>query len=79
MGETSRGRILERNPDKSLKSFPLVIHSHLYSFAFDLYFLKLTQPLTVSTVLVLYTVQEKGGKPDRKLIPHSLWFKGSDQ
>ncbi len=49
-----RVRILGRNADKSL------IHSHLYSLALDLYFFKLTQPLTVS-------VKEKGGKPDRKL------------
>jgi hypothetical protein len=28
------------------------------------------QPLTVSTVQLLYTVKEKGGKPDRK--PHPL-------
>jgi hypothetical protein len=33
------------------------------------YFFKLTQPLTVSTVQLLYTVKEKGGKPDRKTIP----------
>ncbi len=35
----------------------------------DFYFFKLTQPLTVSTVQLLYTVKEKGGKPDRKLYP----------
>jgi hypothetical protein len=27
------------------------------------------QPLTVSTVQLLYTVKEKGGKPDRKPYP----------
>jgi hypothetical protein len=27
------------------------------------------QPLTISTVQLLYTVKEKGGKPDRKLNP----------
>jgi hypothetical protein len=27
---------------------------------------KLTQPLTVSTVQLLYTANEKGGKPDKK-------------
>ena len=36
----------------------------------DLYFFKLTQPLTVSTVLLLYTVKEKGGKPYP--LPYSL-------
>jgi hypothetical protein len=32
------------------------------------------QPLTVSTVQLLYTVKEKGGKPDRKphLLPYGL-------
>jgi hypothetical protein len=32
-------------------------------------FFKLTQPLTVSRVQLLYTVKEKGGKPDRKPYP----------
>ncbi len=32
----------------------------------DFYFFKLTQFLTVSTVQSLYTVKEKGEKPDRK-------------
>ncbi len=36
----------------------------------DFYFFKLTQPLTLSIGEVLYTVKEKGGKPDRK--PHPL-------
>jgi hypothetical protein len=34
-----RGRILGGNPDKSLKVFHLVIHSHLYSFALRFIFL----------------------------------------
>ncbi len=51
---------------KVLRVFLLAIHSHLYSFALDLYFFKLTQPLTGSTVHLLYMVKEKGGKPDRK-------------
>jgi hypothetical protein len=40
----------------------------------DLYFFKLTQPLTVFTVQLLYTEKEKGGKPDRKPypLPYSL-------
>ncbi len=42
----------------------------------DFYFFKLTQPLIVSTVQLLFTVKEKGGKPDRK---PSLWFKKSIQ
>jgi hypothetical protein len=35
----------------------------------SMYFFKLTQPLTVSTVQSLYTVKEKGGKPYRKPYP----------
>jgi hypothetical protein len=35
----------------------------------DFYFFKLTQPLTFSTVQLLYTVKEKGGKPERKSYP----------
>jgi hypothetical protein len=50
-----------------LRVFLLAIHSHLYSLA--LRFFKLTQPLTVSTVQLLYTVKEKGVKPDRKPYP----------
>jgi hypothetical protein len=34
-------------------------------------FFKLTQPLTVSTI----QLKKKGGKPDRKPYPLSLWFK----
>jgi hypothetical protein len=49
-----------------LRVFLLAIHSHLQIFALDLYFFTLTQPLTVSTVELLYTVKEKGGKPDRE-------------
>jgi hypothetical protein len=40
------------------------------------YFFKLAQPLTVSRAQLLYTVKEKGGKPDRKpYLWSSLWFK----
>ncbi len=35
----------------------------------DFYFFKLALPLIVSTVQLLYTVKEKGGKPDRKPYP----------
>jgi hypothetical protein len=41
---------------KVLTVFLLAIHIHLYLF-------KLTQPLTVSTVQLMYTVKGKGGKP----------------
>ncbi len=51
-----QNQILGRNPDKSIKSFPP-------------YFFKPTQPLRVSTVLLPYTLKEKGGKPDKKPKP----------
>jgi hypothetical protein len=35
----------------------------------DAYLFKLTQPLTVYAVQLLYTVKEKGGKPERKPYP----------
>jgi hypothetical protein len=40
----------------------------------DFCFFKLTQPLTVLSVQLLYTVREKGGNPDRKPypLPYSL-------
>ncbi len=61
-----RGRILGRNPDTSLKSFPpCYSQSHLQLWLKDLYFFKLTQPLTVS-------VKEKWGKPERKPYPLPL-------
>ncbi len=43
---------------KVLRVYFLVIHSHICGFAWDFYFFKLTQPLTVS-------VNEKGGKTHR--------------
>jgi hypothetical protein len=48
-----------------LRVFLIAIHSHLYSFA--LRFLFLQTHTTYYTVL--YTVKEKGGKPDRKPYP----------
>ncbi len=70
----SRGRILGRNLDKSLSSLLLTVTST--TLPWDFYFFKLTQPLTASSVYLLNTIKEKGGKPDRTL---SLWFKKSIQ
>ncbi len=39
------------------------------ALTWDFYFFKLTQPLTVSRIQLLYTVKEKRGKPDRKPLP----------
>jgi hypothetical protein len=49
-----------------IKAFILAIHSHLYSFALKFLFL---QTHATSTLELLYTVKEKGGKPDRKPYP----------
>ncbi len=54
----SRGRILGRSPDKRLQGFPPWC-CHLYSFAWDLYYFKLTQNFTVFTVQLLYTKVER--------------------
>ncbi len=56
----NRGRILGRNPDKSLKSFPPCYSRHLYSIALRFLFLH-----THAT-----SGKEKWGKPDRN--PYQL-------
>ncbi len=62
-----------------VKSFPpCYSKSPLQSAAlpWDFYFFKLTRPVTVSsTVHLLYTVNEKGGKPDRKPYPLPYGFR----
>ena len=63
---------LEEIQTKVLRVFLLASHSNLCSLELRFKFLKLTQPLTVSTVQLLYTVKEKGGKPDRK--PYHLSY-----
>ncbi len=65
-----RGRILGRNPDKRFP--PLLFTVTSTALPWDLHFFKLTQPLTGSTVQLLYTDKEKGRKPDRK--PYSLSY-----
>ncbi len=62
----TRGKILERNPDKNLKEFSSLLNTVISIYLpRDFYFFKLTQPLTYS-VKLLYTVKEKGGNPERK-------------
>jgi hypothetical protein len=60
--------ILERNPDKS---FPSCYLQSLLQLCIEIFISSITgnQPLTVSTVQLLYTVKEKGGQPDRKPYP----------
>jgi hypothetical protein len=61
-----RGRILGKNPGKSLFTVASTASSSGY------YFFKFTQSLTVSKVQILCTVKEKGEKPDRK--PYNLHY-----
>ncbi len=57
---------------KVFRVFLLSIHSHLYSFTLRFLFLQ-TQATSYSFYsALLYTVKEKGGKPDRK--PHPLRY-----
>ncbi len=54
--------LLDEIQTKVLRVLLLVIHSHLFRFVclrISIYFFKLTQPLTVSTVQVLYTVKKE--------------------
>jgi hypothetical protein len=62
---------LDEIQTKVLRVFLLAIHSPLYiQLCLQISISsKLTQPLTVSTVHLPYTVKEKGGKPDRKPYP----------
>ncbi len=60
--QKSRGRILGRNPDNSLKSFPPCCSQTSLQLCIEIYYFKLTQPLSVS-------MKENGGKPDRKSYP----------
>jgi hypothetical protein len=74
----NRGRILGPNPEKSLKSFPAYYSQSPLQFALKFIFLQIHATFNVflqihtkriSTVKLLYTVKEKGGKPDRNPCP----------
>ncbi len=65
----ARGRFLGRNSDKSLKSFPPCYSQSPLQLYHEIYHSSNSHPLSVSTVQLLYTVKEKGGKPDRKPYP----------
>jgi hypothetical protein len=79
----SEAEFLDEIQTKILRVFLLAIHSHLYSFALRFYFFKLTQPLTVSTIQLLY-VHCKGERrrKEENLTENqtfSLWFQKSAQ
>jgi hypothetical protein len=60
---SSRGRILERNPDKSQRVFRLAIQSHVYIFALKIIFLQTHATSYGFYSVLLYTVKKKGGTP----------------
>jgi hypothetical protein len=61
---------LDEIQTKILRFFLLAIQSHLYSFALKFLFLQAHATFFMFYSVLLYTVKEKGGKPDRK--PHPL-------
>jgi|688.fasta_scaffold142034_1 hypothetical protein len=61
-----------KSKQKSKEFSSLLFTVTFTALPWDFYFFKLSQPLNVSLVTILYTVMEKGGKPDRK--PYSLPF-----
>ncbi len=67
------GRILGRIPDKSLKSFFFLLCTVIYTaLPWDSFIFLQTHATSyvhIYTVQSLYTVKEKGGKPDRKPYP----------
>jgi hypothetical protein len=63
-------KFLDEIQTKDLRIFLLAIQSHLYSFALRFLFLQTYGTSYSFCSALLYTVKEKGGKPDRK--PHPL-------
>jgi hypothetical protein len=61
---------LDEIQTKVLRVFLLAIQSHLYSFALGFLFLQTRTTSYSFYSVLLYTVKEKEGKPDRK--PHPL-------
>jgi hypothetical protein len=60
---------LDEIQTKVFRVFLLVIHSHLYNFAFEFLFLQTHTTSYSFYSELLSTVKEKGGKPDRKPYP----------
>jgi len=66
----TEAEFLDEIQTKVLRVFLLAIQSHLYSFALRFLFLQTHVTSYSFCSALLYTVKEKGGKPDRK--PHPL-------
>ncbi len=68
---THEAEYLDEIQTKSEEFSSLLLKVPSTALPWDFYFFKLTQPLTVSAVrYCTYTLQDKGGKSDRK--PHPL-------
>jgi hypothetical protein len=67
----TEAEFLDKIQTKVLRVALLAIHRHLYSFALRYLFIQ-THAISYSfySAVILYTVKEKGGKPDRK--PYAL-------
>ncbi len=80
-GISAEAEFLDEIQTKVLRVFPPSFSQSPLQLCHEIfvYFFKLTLPFTVTTVQLLYTVKEKGGNPDRKPYPLSLWFKKSIQ
>jgi hypothetical protein len=65
------GAFLEETQTKALRVFLLAIYSHLDSFALSEMSISSNSCnlLRISRFQLLYTVKEKGGKPNRKPFP----------
>ncbi len=64
---SSEAEFLDETQTKVLGVFLLAIHSHIYSFLFLQ--THATSYSFYSSVTILYTVNETGGKPEKKTIP----------
>ncbi len=65
-----RGRILGWNPDKNLNSFPPCYSQSYLQLGLEISISSNScSLLRISTIKLLYTGKEKGGKPDRKPYP----------
>ncbi len=69
----SRGQILRRNPDISIKSFPLCYSQSPPQRCLQISISSNSCNLLQFLQLLLYTVKEKGEKPDRKPENHTLF------
>ncbi len=71
----TKAKFLNKIQTKVLKVYSLLLTVTSTSVPWDFYFFKLTIPLAVSTVQLLYSVKETGGKPDRKPYPLPYRFR----